>query len=122
MRLDNLNWNIDWQRHTVCTCPVFSSAAFHFTSHEAEMGCPAFKSIREDCSCHLFPNLKMIAAALVRKQLPRSAYRNSKLFVENGTHRALTTLEDLAAGDSPILSVKWGDNCGPPCAGLHNDL
>lgn len=90
MRLDALNWNIDWQQNTVRTCPMFSSATFHFT----RQGCPGFKSIGEDCSCHLFPNLKMIAVALVSKRLPRSTYRNSKLLVENGKRWALTALEE----------------------------
>lgn len=94
MRLDALNWNIDWQQNTGCTCPVFSSATFHFTRHEDEMGCPGCKGIRDDCSCHLFPNLKMTAVALASKRLPRSAYRNSKLFVENGKCWDLTVRKE----------------------------
>lgn len=97
MRLDALNWNIKWQQNAVCTRPLFSSATIHFTGHEDEAGCPGFKSISEDCSCHLLPNRKMIAVVLVSKWLPRATYRNSKLFVENDKCWALAGLEEQSS-------------------------
>lgn len=106
MRLDALNWNIKWQQNAVCACPLLSSATIHFTRHQEEAGCPGFKSISEDCSCHLFPNLKMTAVALVSKWLPRTTYRNSKLFVENDKCWALAELEEQSSqrGDWRWLS------------------
>lgn len=106
MRLDALNWNIKWQQNAVCSCPQFSSATIHFTKHEDEAGCPGFKSITEDCSCYLFPNLKMTAVALVSKWLQRATYRNSQLFVENDKCWALAGLEKQSSqpGSSRWLS------------------
>lgn len=127
MRLDALNWNIKWQQNAARSCPQFSSATIHFTRHEDEAGCPGFKSISEDCSCHLFPNLKMIVVALVSKWLPRATDRNSKLFVENDKCWALAGLEEQSSqlGGSRWLSssqCKMGHSLRVTLCQLWNNM